>query len=164
MVVSPGTHIRSFSDFWILLERIRTRVVHYEFSEEIPERGINGVSWHVRRPYRVLLACVKDVAVSFRGTAVTSASFNLVSNLEAVSAMSDWCVCCEAANQLGREGHGVTSRFEPVPPLRWDGFMRLALVWSFRDTAHRGYKKFRLTYAGEWENKSSQSLSALSVI
>ena len=103
----PGTHIRSFSDFWILLEHIRTRVVHYEFPEEIPERGINGEGWHVGRPYGVLLACIEYVAVGFWGTAVTSAGFNLVSDFEAVSVMANWSVCCEATDHLGSESCGV---------------------------------------------------------
>ena len=77
----------------------------------------------------MFLACVKDVTVSFRGAAVTGAGFNLISDFEAMSVVSNRSVCCEAMDHLGGEGQGVSGGFEPsTPPLRWDGFMRLALA------------------------------------
>ena len=61
----------------------------------------------------MLLACVKDVAVCFRGAAVTGAGFNLISDFEAVSVMSNRGVCCEATDHLGSKGQGVSGGFEP---------------------------------------------------
>ena len=114
----PDTHIRSFSDFWILLECVRTRVVYYEFPKEIPERRINGRGWHVRRPDGVLLTYVEYMAVDFQCVAVTGAGFNLVFNLEAMSVVSDRCMCCEATYHLDSEGWGVSGVFEPCTAIK----------------------------------------------
>ena len=70
----------------------------------------------------MLLACIKDVVVSLRSVAVTSAGFSLVSNLEAVSVISNRCMCCKAVHHLGSERQGVSCVFEPCATVKMGWF------------------------------------------
>ena len=89
---------------WIVTEGESSRIIHDEFSEELPEGGLNGKVGHVGRSSRVAPAFEENVLERLGGSPITGARFNFVSNVEAMSVMSNGRVGCQTTNHLGSEG------------------------------------------------------------
>ena len=78
----------------IVTEGKSTRIIHDKFSEKLPERGLDREVGHVRWPCRVTPAFEEDVLERLRGSPITRACFDFVSNVEAMTVMSNGRMGC----------------------------------------------------------------------
>ena len=88
---------------WIVTEGKGSRIIHDKSSEKFPEWGLNGEVGHVGRSCRVAPAFEEDVLERLGGSPITGAHFNFVSNVEAMSVMSNGRVGCQTTYHLGSE-------------------------------------------------------------